>query len=218
MVTEGLCLMTNSILMTIIFMISIVITGCTSQPPPLMTPEPIPEPPPTMVMVNDKVMVMESLTEFNNLSNSTILFLKTTQDINKLESDLYHRTYIASRVIIKGLDIYKEGINNWNPPINKYQDELIEIKKAEIYRIDHFTELTHILMAGLISGEEDLIKKANNNFIEWRSHPDNRKPADLQNDILIALEIDADSVNFKYIMPKEEPKLPPQFRENEGRS
>ena len=65
--------MTNSILMTIMLMISIVITGCSNQPPPFMAPEPTP----TSVMVNDKAMVMESLTEFNNLSNSTILFIVT---------------------------------------------------------------------------------------------------------------------------------------------
>ena len=41
--------MSNSILMSIILMISIVITSCTNQPPPLMTPEPIPEPQPEWV-------------------------------------------------------------------------------------------------------------------------------------------------------------------------
>ena len=199
-------------------MISIVIPGCSNQPPPLITPEPIPEPPPTIVMVNDKAMVMESLNEFNNLSNSLILFLKSTQDISTLETHVYHRNYVSSIVIIKGLNIYKEGINNWNPPINNYQDELIEIKQAELYRINHFTELTEILMTALLSADEDLITKANDNFVEWRSHPDNRKSADLQNDILEELDIDADSVNFKYIIPKEKPKLPPQFSNNEGRS
>ena len=84
--------MTNSMLMSILFMISIVITGCSNQPPPLMTPEPIPEPPPTMVMVNDKVMVMESLTEFNNLSNNVVLFLRATQDITNLSGELYPKT------------------------------------------------------------------------------------------------------------------------------
>ena len=211
--------MTNSILMTIILMISIVITGCSNQPPPLMTPEPIPTPPPTMVMVNDKAMVMESLNEFNSLSNSLILFLKSTQDISTLEAHVYHRNYVSSTVIIKGLNIYKEGINNWNPPINNYQDELIEIKQAELYRINHFNELTRILVSALLSADEDLITKANDNFVEWRSHPDNRKSADLQNDILEELDIDADSVNFKYIIPKEKPQLPPQFsNNNEGRS
>ena len=200
--------------MSIILMISIVITGCSNQPPPLITPEPIPEPPPTIVMVNDKAMVMESLNEFNNLSNSLILFLKSTQDISTLETHVYHRNYVSSIVIIKGLNIYKEGINNWNPPINNYQDELIEIKQAELYRINHFTELTEILMTALLSADEDLITKANDNFVEWRSHPDNRKPADLQNDILEELSIDADSVNFKYIIPKESPELPTQFSNN----
>ena len=210
--------MTNSILMTIILMISIVMTSCTNQPPPLMTPEPIPEPPPTVMVVNDKAMIMESLTEFNNLSNSVVLFLKSTQDINTLEIHVYHRTYVASKIIIKGLNIYKEGINNWNPPINDYQDELIEIKQAELYRIDHFIGLSEILMNALLSADEEIVTKANDSFVEWRSHPDNRKPADLQNDILEELDIDADSVNFKYIIPKEKPKLPPQFSNNEGRS
>ena len=210
--------MISNILMSITLMISIIIIGCSNQPPPLMTPEPIPEPPPTIVMVNDKAMVMESLNEFNNLSNSLILFLKSTQDISTLETHVYHRNYVSSIVIIKGLNIYKEGINNWNPPINNYQDELIEIKQAELYRINHFTELTEILMTALLSADEDLITKANDNFVEWRSHPDNRKSADLQNDILEELDIDADSVNFKYIIPKEKPKLPPQFSNNEGRS
>ena len=50
-------------------MVSIVMTSCTNQPPPLMTPEPIPTPPPTVMVVDDKAMVMESLIEFNDLSN-----------------------------------------------------------------------------------------------------------------------------------------------------
>ena len=206
--------MSNSILMSIILMISIVITSCTNQPPPLMTPEPIPEPPPTVMAIDDRDMVIESLIEFNNLTNSLILFMKTTQDINTLEGHEYHRTYVASKIIIKGLNIYKEGINNWHPPINTYQDELIEIKQAELYRIDHFTELSEILMIALLSDDKEAVDNSHDSFLEWRNHSDNRKPADLQNDILEELSIDADSVNFKYIIPKESPELPTQFSNN----
>lgn len=209
--------MTN-ILMTIILMISIVITGCTNQPPPLMTPEPIPTPSPTVMVVNDKAMVMESLNEFNNLNNSVVDFLKSTQDISTLEAHVYHRNYVSSKVIIKGLGIYKEGINNWNPPINEYQDELIEIKQAELYRITHFIELSEFLMTALLSGDEDLVAKAHNNFAEWRNHADNRKPADLQNDILDRLAINPDSVNFRYTISEKLPELPKRFQKTEGLS
>ena len=210
--------MNNSILISIILMVSIVMTSCTNQPPPLMTPEPIPTPPPTVMVVDDKAMVMESLIEFNDLSNKIIDFLQASQNINNLKGNSYHSTYITSTVIISGLDIYKSGMNNWNPPDNSYQDELIEIKKAELYRINHFIGLTEFLMSALLSQDKELIAEANNNFNEWRTHSDNIRPANLQNDILEALKINADSVNFLWILPREEPTLPPQFQKPKGRT
>ena len=69
--------MTN-ILMSIMLMVSIVMISCTNQPPPIPTPMPTP------VMVDERLMVMESLTRLNNASNNYIRFLQGTTDIYHL--------------------------------------------------------------------------------------------------------------------------------------
>ena len=57
----------TSILMSIMVMVSMVMIGCTSQPPPIPTP---------MVIVDERLMVMDALTRFNTTNNNFIRFLK----------------------------------------------------------------------------------------------------------------------------------------------
>ena len=98
--------MTN-ILMSIMLMVSILMIGCTNQPPPIPAPMPTP-----MVMVDERLMVMESLTEFNTVSNNYIRFLQSTQDVYQLgaityapEETQYHISYIASKLTAFSLNV-----------------------------------------------------------------------------------------------------------------
>ena len=122
-------LMTN-ILMSIMLMVGILMIGCANQPPP------IPMPPATstpMVIVDERLMVMDALIQFNDTNNTFIRFLSVNGDIYQLEGDnIYHVSYIASNLIILGLDVYKDAINNWTIPNTEYHDRLMEIKTAEL--------------------------------------------------------------------------------------
>ena len=100
----------TSILMSIMLMVSILMIGCTNQPPP------IPMPPATstpMVMVDERLMVMDALIQFNDTNNTFIRFLSVNGDIYQLEGEsTYHVSYIASKQIMLGLEVYKDAIDS----------------------------------------------------------------------------------------------------------
>ena len=211
-------LMTN-ILMSIMVMISIVMIGCTNQPPPIPTPEPTPTPTPTptlMVMPT----VVDSLIRFNNTNNTFIRFLSVNGDIYQLEGEsTYHVSYIASKQIMMALEVYANAIRNWTIPDTEYHDRLIEIKEAELYRIEHFSELTELMMMVLPTEDDDAIQTVRDQFLGWRDDARNMEPMNLQNDIIKELNINPDDVNFLYIVPdKPLPTLPPQFNKGDNRS
>ena len=132
-----------------IVMISIlmVMIGCTNQPPPIPVPPATSTP---MVMVDERLMVMDALIQFNDTNNTFIRFLSVNGDIYQLEGDnIYHVSYIASKQIMLGLEVYKDAINNWTIPNTEYHDRLMEIKTAELYRIEHFSGLTELMMMAL---------------------------------------------------------------------
>ena len=208
--------------MSIMLMVSILMIGCTNQPPPIPAPMPTP-----MVMVDERAMVMESLTRLNNASNNYIRFLQGTTDIYNLgiytytpEETQYHISYVASKLTALSLNIYGDAINLWEPPEDSiYYDRLIEIKEAELYRIKYFGEVTDMMLLALPTENEEAIQVVHDMFIAWRDNPLNQKPMNLQNDILIELDIDSDSVDFMYVIPKTPlPTLPPVFTQGENRS
>jgi len=209
-------LMTN-ILMSIMLMVSILMIGCTNQPPP------IPMPPATstpMVMVDERLMVIDALIQFNDTNNNFIRFISVNGDIYQLEGEsIYHVSYIASKQIMLGLEVYKDAINNWTPPNNSYHDRLMEIKEAELYRIEHFGGLTELMMMTLPTEDDEEIQVIRDQFLGWRDDARNMEPMNLQNDIIKELNINPDDVNFLYIMPdKPLPTLPPIFNEGDNRS
>ena len=209
----------TSILMSLMLMISIVMIGCTNQPPPIPTPEPTPTPTPTptlMVMPT----VVDSLIRFNNTNNTFIRFLSVNGDIYQLEGEsTYHVSYIASKQIMMALEVYANAIRNWTIPDTEYHDRLIEIKEAELYRIEHFSELTELMMMVLPTEDDDAIQTVRDQFLGWRDDARNMEPMNLQNDIIKELNINPDDVNFLYIVPdKPLPTLPPQFNKGDNRS
>ena len=209
-------LMTN-ILMSIMLMIGILMIGCANQPPP------IPMPPATstpMVMVDERLMVIDALIQFNDTNNNFIRFISVNGDIYQLEGDnIYHVSYIASKQTMLGLEVYKDAINNWTIPNTEYHDRLMEIKTAELYRIEHFGELTELMMMALPTEDDEEIQVIRDQFLGWRDDARNMEPMNLQNDIIKELNINPDDVNFLYIMPdKPLPTLPPIFNEGENRS
>jgi len=209
-------LMTN-ILMSIMLMIGILMIGCANQPPP------IPMPPATstpMVMVDERLMVIDALIQFNDTNNNFIRFISVNGDIYQLEGEsIYHVSYIASKQIMLGLEVYKDAINNWTPPNNSYHDRLMEIKEAELYRIEHFGGLTELMMMTLPTEDDEEIQVIRDQFLGWRDDARNMEPMNLQNDIIKELNINPDDVNFLYIVPEKPlPTLPPIFNEGDNRS
>ena len=201
----------TSILMSIMVMVSMVMIGCTNQPPPIPTP---------MVIVDERLMVIDALIRFNNTNNTFIRFLSVNGDIYQLEGEnTYHVSYIASKQIMMALEVYANAIRNWTIPDTEYHDRLIEIKEAELYRIEHFSELTELMLMVLPTEDDDAIQAVRDQFLGWRDDIRNMKPMNLQNDIIKELNISPDDINFLYIVPdKPLPTLPPQFNEGDNRS
>ena len=205
-------LMTN-ILMSLMLMISIVMIGCSNQPPPI----PMPDPTPTLMVMPT---VVDSLIRFNNTNNTFIKFLSVNGDIYQLEGEsTYHVSYIASKQIMMALEVYANAIRNWTIPDTEYHDRLIKIKEAELYRIEHFSELTELMLMTLPTEDDDAIQAVRDQFLEWRDDARNMEPMNLQNDIIKELNINPDDVDFLYIVPdKPVPTLPSIFNEGDNRS
>ena len=190
----------NHILMVIILMVSIAITSCTNTPPR------IPTPPTPMVMVDDRAIVIDSLTIFNAYNSDMIKFMFRSQDVYKFDDHPHKEAYVSSRIILSGLALYKRGITQWDPPKNKHLSTLLKIKEAELYRIEHFTELSEGMQTALLDSDNEQIDSYRLEFKEWRNHPDNKKSMMLQNKLLKQLNINADEVGFQYDVPTEMPK------------
>ena len=198
-------------------MIGIVMIGCANQPPPIPVPPATSTP---MVIVDERLMVMDALIQFNDTNNTFIRFLSVNGDIYLLAGEsTYHVSYIASKQIMLGLEVYKDAINNWTIPDTEYHDRLTEIKTAELYRIEHFSELTELMMMALPTEDDETVQVVRDQFLGWRDDARNMKPMNLQNDIIKELNINPDDVNFLYIVPdKPLPTLPPIFNEGDNRS
>ena len=190
----------NHILMVIILMIGIAITGSTNTPPR------IPTPPTPMVMIDDRAIIIDSLTILNAYNSDMIKFMFRSQDVYKFDEHPHMEAYVSSRIILSGLAIYKRGIEQWDPPENKHLAVLLEIKEAELYRIEHFTELSEDMQTALLSNDMQQIEQYRLEFKEWRDHPDNKKSMMLQARLLKQLNIEADEVGFQYDIPTELPK------------
>ena len=217
----------TSILMSIILMIGIVMIGivmigCTNQPPSIPTPPATSTP---MVMVDERLMVMDALTRFNTSNNNFVLFLNTANGIYDLgnamiQVNAYHMGYVHSTLIVAGLNVYNDAIINWTPPEkSSYYDRLIELKEAELYRIEYFGELNSHMLIALPTENEEAIRVVLEEFNAWREAPLNRKPIELQDVIIKELNINPDDIDFMYIvLDKPLPTLPPIFNEGDNRS
>ena len=199
----------NHILMVTILMIGIAITSCTNTPPR------IPTPPTPMVMIDDRAIVIDSLTIFNAYNSDMIKFMFRSQDVYKFDEHPHMEAYVSSRIILSGLAIYKRGIEQWDPPENKHLAVLLEIKEAELYRIEHFTKISEGMQTALLDSDNEQVDSYRLKFKEWRNHPDNEKSTILQNKLLKQLNIDADEVGFKYEIPIE---LPKEFQPSKPRT
>ena len=207
----------NHILMVIILMVSIAITSCTNPPPKIPTSTPV-----VLPVIDERAMVMESLTRFNKTSNLYVLFLKGTNEIYGLggisiaEGSKYHIAYVSSRMIGLSLNLYRDGITNWNPPEeSKYYDTLMEIKETELYRIEHFGDLNDMMLTALPIGNDEALEAVRLKFKEWRDDSKNQLPMNLQSELLKELEIDPEKVEFMYVVPEKQlPTLPPMPLDN----
>jgi len=211
MVTERLWLSTMTIIfIAIMLMSSMVITGCTTQPPPITMP--IPSSTPMIMVVNERLMVIESLTQFNNASNNVVRLMSNSEDIYQLSGNRYHIEFIASKQVLSGLRIYKNVVMNWLTPMphdNEHYDKLMDIKKAELYRIQHFSDLLKMMIDTLPSEDDETLKDIRAKFTTWSDDSRNQRSAELQNDILKELNISPDRVNFLLVPDISNPLVPP---------
>ena len=204
------------IMIRYIIMISIlmVMIGCTNQPPATLMPTPtlMPTlmPTPTLIptkTIDERVILIDTLSAYNKGSNAFYEFLSTTTSIEWLEGSTVQKSYIHTLVTIGGLNVYKQTVTLWNPPeyLDTY-DELIEMKEAELYRITRFTEQLQILQDNINKGDIDQINKAYENLEAWADSPENVKSLDIQAELLKRFGISSDDVDFIWKESEIKPK------------
>ena len=201
--------MINSMIMISILMVMI---GCTNQPPATLmtTPTLMPTLMPTSTLmptktIDERVILIDTLSTYNKGSNTFYEFLSATTSIEWLEGSTVQKSYIHTLVAIGGLNVYKQTVTLWNPPedLNTY-DELIEMKEAELYRITRFTEQLQILQDNINKGDIDQINKAYENLEVWADSPENVKSLDIQTKLLKRFGIPSEEVDFNWTRPEVE--------------
>jgi hypothetical protein len=202
-------IMINSMIMISILMVMI---GCTNQPPATLMPTPtlMPTLMPTSTLmptktIDERVILIDTLSTYNKGSNTFYEFLSATTSIEWLEGSTVQKSYIHTLVAIGGLNVYKQTVTLWNPPedLNTY-DELIEMKEAELYRITRFTEQLQILQDNINKGDIDQINKAYENLEVWADSPENVKSLDIQTKLLKRFGIPSEEVDFNWTRPEVE--------------
>jgi len=201
--------MINSMIMISILMVMI---GCTNQPPATLmtTPTLMPTLMPTSTLmptktIDERVILIDTLSTYNKGSNTFYEFLSATTSIEWLEGSTVQKSYIHTLVTIGGLNIYKQTVTLWNPPedLSTY-DVLIEMKEAELYRITRFTEQLQILQDNINEGDVDKINKAYENLKSWSDSPENVKSLDIQTELLKRFGISSEEVDFNWTRPEVE--------------
>jgi len=196
---------------------------------PLNTSTPAPIPTPTMSVsvvstlqkkADERVIITDLLTRYNNAGNHYIQFLQATGEIYGLhgsmlapEESRFHINYVASKLTLYALMVYGDAIRNWSLPEDSiYYDELMEIKEAELYRIQYFGDLTEMMLTALPTENAETVSAVHDQFVLWRDNPLNLKPMTLQYTLLTELGISTEDVNFLYEIPEKPlPTLPPIF-------
>ena len=225
------------ILFVLVFSILLVLVGCSqveksdslsseTKIPTVTTITPNPIPMPTIVLselqneIDERNIVIESLTLFNNSSNNYIKVLQSTNDIYGLQNSMlipeesqYHIAFVASKVIASSLTVYENAILNWTlQEESQYYDKLMAIKEGELVRIKRFGALTELMLITLPTEDAESIKIIHDKFLAWRDDPLNFEPMILQHALLTELDIHSDEVSFMYVMPEKPlPTLPPVF-------
>lgn len=202
----------------IIVSILMVITGCTHKPPATIMPTPtlMPTlmPTPTLIptkAIDEKVILIDTLSTFNKGSNDFYEFLSASTSIEWLEGTPVQKSFVHTLVTISGLKVYKQTIILWNPPeeLNAY-DDLIKMKEAELYRVDTFSDLLQTLQDDLNTGDVDQINRDYENLATWSDSPENTKSLDIQAELLKRFGIPPEEVDFNWTRPEIESdeKLP----------
>ena len=148
---------------------------------------------------NERLMVIETLTTFNNSSNHFFTFLQRTNKIEELEGHPFHKRYIITTLIIDALQLYEASVTLWEPPasLTIYYD-LTKMKNSELYRISKFKEYLSAIQIALINEDELAIKEGFKTLREWSNSTDNKESTKIQQNILEELKIDSEEVNFQY--------------------
>jgi hypothetical protein len=149
---------------------------------------------------------METLISFNTGSNAFYEFLSASTSIEWLEGSPKQTSFVHTLVTIGGLNVYKQSVSLWNPPkilsMSTY-DALIEMKEAELYRVDTFTEMLQMLQIALNNGSEDQITQEYNNLSSWSESMGNNKSIYIQIALLKKFSILSEEVNFEYSVPSD---------------
>ena len=199
--------------LVLLILISVVIIGCKVHAPmdPVYSSLPVPETPtPTSTATvsgvtinwgvhNERLIVIETLTTFNYVSNDFFTFLKFTNQVEQLDGHPFYKRYIVTTLIINALNIYQHSITMWEPPHSSIVYlQLREMKDAELFRIKKFKTILSKLQQSLVSEDEITIKSSYKELTAWGKSDLNKKSSHIQKDILEELKIDSDEVNFQF--------------------
>jgi len=187
---------------------TLLLVGCSTTEPPvtILIPTNTPISTSTPIPVDERAVLIETLTSFNTGSNAFYEFLSESTSIEWLEGSPKQKSFVTTLVIIGGLNVYKQSVSLWNPPkllsMSTY-DELIDMKEAELYRVKTFTEILQMLQNALTNGSDDQIIQEYENLSAWSESMRNNKSIYLQMDLLKKFSILSEEVNFERSLPPE---------------
>jgi hypothetical protein len=187
---------------------TLLLVGCSTTEPPvtILIPTSTPISTSTPIPVDERAVLIETLTSFNTGSNAFYEFLSESTSIEWLEGSPKQKSFVTTLVIIGGLNVYKQSVSLWNPPkllsMSTY-DELIDMKEAELYRVKTFTEILQMLQNALTNGSDDQIIQEYENLSAWSESMRNNKSIYLQMDLLKKFSILSEEVNFERSLPPE---------------
>lgn len=169
---------------------------------PTSTPRPTNTPVPTQVpyKVIEKELVL-SLVEFNGVVNNFTAFMG---NITKLLDYELITSPGASVITHQALNIYSDTVHLYDVPdfeSSKWdglEEELKQMKQAEIVKINKYSEFTEIMQEGYKTSNQQMVEDARQNIIRLAQSDTNDMPFWLQYRILKKYKIDPFIVNFLY--------------------
>ena len=169
---------------------------------PTNTPRPTNTPVPTQIPYEniEKELVL-TLVEFNGITNNFTAFMV---NITKLLNYELITPPGASVITNQALNIYSDTVHLYDVPDfesskwDELEEELKQMKQAEIVKINKYSEFTEIMQEGYKTSNQQMVEDARQNIIRLAQSDTNDMPFWLQYRILKKYKIDPFIVDFLY--------------------